>query len=336
MRTAKYLLFAGLVLVVLLVLKSDPMKIVEAVRHADPLFLAAGMLFTILSQLVRATKLRTLLNSLADNSISFRAFLPVYLLNSMLSNFTPAKSGDFFGGIFFRKFFKTSLGGSVSFILLDRIVELLVICLGILASACYFFIQLQESMAIVKALLAVAVFFVIVAIFLIFTALSSGSTGTVLRYFENRWGSGSAGARISALKTELELFHRGFKELRSPRLYGYLLSMTCAAWFCDICTLYLYLNSVLHLDFIYTMMSFWVSVSIGIITFIPLGLGGNEISLYCLLKQQGQPESLAVAGILIARFIALFIMVLAGVCSYLILNRRIAANDSSKIEEEPH
>ena len=133
------LLFLGILIFFIVVFFSNPQRIFEEVKNVNKLYLIIGLIFYCCSLLVRCSKWNILLRFVSSRKEMMFKFLPYYLFTNMLSNFTPAKSGDIFGPIIIKDIFKSHYGTGLSVIVLDRVVELLFLVFGVFWSGVYIF-----------------------------------------------------------------------------------------------------------------------------------------------------------------------------------------------------
>ena len=61
-----------------------------------------------------------------ENRINYRQFIPFFLVNSLMGNITPFKSGEAVTPLLFKKYLKIPVGQGFSIVILDRFFELMI------------------------------------------------------------------------------------------------------------------------------------------------------------------------------------------------------------------
>ncbi len=132
------LLIIGLLIIAIVLFSIDLSALVEALLKTDLALFGIGTLLGFLSVIVRSVKWHLMLRK-QSHSFAFARIARLYFIGIGLGTFTPGKLGDFSKALFINKKVH-SLSESFSSVLLDRIVDFLVlVMLGILSAAFFFY-----------------------------------------------------------------------------------------------------------------------------------------------------------------------------------------------------
>lgn len=316
------LLIVGIFIISLLIIYTDPEQILTALVHSKPKYILIGLAIYSISFCIRALKWNRLLNSVTNKRVTLWTFLPIYLFNGMISNFTPAKSGDAIGPILFNKYFGSAIGSGFSVIFIDRFIESIFLGVGMFIFSVYYYYTFSNvpsfSNIVMKGLLFLFILFCVV--FVVF--FLRGRIYQILDWCEKKASFSVLKKLLNFLDVEATRFYNGIHKVRMSRVgILTLINLTSIAWLCDVSMVYMMLSSVFKVNLLHVAAAFFMATGLSIISFIPLGLGAGEITLYYFLSLDGYEPSLLTAGILVTRIIPLFLIIFYGVVSYFMLKK---------------
>ena len=139
-RVVKLLLFlVGFSILIALIYRVGFPEIIRVISGAKPHLIFLGILVYLLVILTRSLKW-FLLTRIIENKINYRQFVPFYLVNSLMGNLTPFKSGEAVTPFLFKKYLKIPVGQGFSIVILDRFFELMIFII-ILVSAIFYILN---------------------------------------------------------------------------------------------------------------------------------------------------------------------------------------------------
>lgn len=315
------LLIIGLCLAVFLIKNTGPSTIMNALTQSEVALIFIGLLIFIFSILIRAMKWNILVNITSSRKIPFMQLVPVCLFNNMISYFTPARSGDVMAPMLLRRRLDTFVGSGFSVVIIDRLIEAACLFMGMFAAGIYFFYATQSRDSLFNffmyaLMLCLTVFAAAAVVF-----MSKKACNAVLIWAEGKKLPDFFGRFFAFIRREGNFFFAGAKKIGFQDIFFKLFPLTILAWSCDMFAVFCFFSSVMAIDFIHLTMTLFLSSGIAIASFIPGGFGSGELSQYYLLKNMGYPSSSLMAGILVARFIPLALILVSGFISFFIIKK---------------
>ncbi|MCX6767200.1 MAG: lysylphosphatidylglycerol synthase transmembrane domain-containing protein [Candidatus Micrarchaeota archaeon] len=284
-RRAKLLAaIASLVLLVLLFSQINLGELASALSKADARLLVAAVAVETISLGLRTKRWKILLDE--KTRIRFATLFPIQCAGLSLSNFSPGKMADPVKVLFLKP-----MGVKYSFSLLtvvwERIFDLFVLFSAALLIA-----------SIVSTELAYAAFAAAVLLAAAGVTLHK-KLAAVLAFF----------SRFRMLAFLKKARAHKFRK----RTLAAALAATFVIWALDFSAMWLAFKAVgIGLDYLLLAGASSAAVIIGVITFLPGGLGSTDVSLLFLLSLSGYPQPQLLAGIVLARAATLGYSSLAG------------------------
>ncbi len=126
-RAVRLILFSfGLLLLFFLIYQVGFYEIIKTIVRAKLKIAFLGVCFYIVLIFTRSLKWFILVRIL-KNEIKYKELLPLYLINSLMGNVTPFKSGETVTPFLFKKYLKIPVGQGFSVVVLDRFFEMIVL-----------------------------------------------------------------------------------------------------------------------------------------------------------------------------------------------------------------
>jgi len=320
------LLLCGLGILFALVLLVGPGKILAASKDVDPIYISIGALVFLGSIVMRALRWYLMLRYMKGDT-SFTRFFPLYFLNFMISNATPARSGEALAPFLLKKHIGSSTGEGFSIVLVDRIVELIFIVFITICGFvyCLFFADLPAGFG--RAFyVALAVLLGLLGLLLLL-ALSK----KVASFALNLLGKLFSEEKLTKLRNTLDSFYDGLDALRNQRVLYTLLLFAALSWMFVAVSYFLRARAILDAPFLHITSSWVISIGVGTASFIPSNLGAGQASFALLISKIFEFNlAQATAAALIAKVVALGVTYVAGIGSLLWIRRRGYSNTEGK------
>ncbi len=310
------LLLAGIGILALLVILAGPSKIVDAAKDVHIGYMLAGVFLFLFALVVRAARWYILLKYLKTN-ITFTRFLPLYFLNFMISNATPARSGEALAPFLLKRHIGSSTGEGFSVVLVDRIVDLICVVFITVCGFSYYVTFANLPHAVNKAFyIAIAILVAFLSLILIFV-LSKRIALSVLSVLAKFFST----PRIQSLRNGLDSFYRGLDTLKKLHIQRLLLLLATFSWMLVATSFFLRIRAILNAPFSHIIASWAISIGIGTASFIPSSLGSGQASFAYLISLLQFDIADAVAAALLSKFAALGIIYISGLSSLLWIRR---------------
>ncbi|MBM3240338.1 flippase-like domain-containing protein [Candidatus Poribacteria bacterium] len=306
---------SGLCILALMVVWAGPSKIWDASKKADLILTTSGTLVFASHLFVRSLRWHVMLKTVR-NEIKLREFIPVYLLNFMVSNITPGRSGEVLAPLLMKRHVGSSTGMGFSVVLVDRILDtLFIVGTGILGFIYYIlFTSLPTSINIIFYT-AIAVLMAMVGAMVMVAIWQKGTlvflTACTNLFFRKRQ---------KQLLEGLGTFYDGLKTVKKvmPILVVYVI----LSWLLFAISYFLRVRAILSFPF-WPIMSCWIiSMCIGMASFIPGGLGSSQASFAYLISVAGGDFAQATAAAILAKFVAMIVIFMFGLGSLFWIRRR--------------
>jgi uncharacterized protein (TIRG00374 family) len=309
------LFILGIIFLFLLVRKAGIKEILRAVEGARIELIILGLVFYLALVLIRAFKWFFIAKKFKPD-LKYKKFLPFYLINYILGNISPLKSGETITPFIFKKYLNIPFGQGLSVVFLDRLLELIIFSLFFLSAVIYIIMSgILNHASFISIIIASAVLiFLISAVIAIIKRQSYAFK--IISYLK----------RISVtkktalfLEKELDVFYSSLKLLEKS--YKKLILLTIFSWCLELLSFYFVFSSVIALPFFKVASSQIMSIAAAFVTFIPAGIGIGEIGTIYILKLFGFSVALTTAGVLLARVILTGTLALLGIIGILFIKR---------------
>lgn len=307
-----YLIFFAILSYVVFLFYADSGRIFETLRKISIGYVIIVLMLTVMAHYMLFLRWNFLLKSLKIN-IPFKNNIKIYL-SSWAMFFTPAKTGELIKCFFLKKMHNVPYKVSTPIIFIEQLSDLVIIVLF-----SFWGIYLFKIMPFKQAIKIFLLLFLIIIVF--FLTLSS-------KRMVNRIILVSK--KIPLLKKYSQEFKRAYltaSTLTKPKVLFSSLLFSFGFWFLFSLILYTLLKSFnTPLILMITTPIFALSTLIGVLSFIPSGVGIMEASTFALLTSQGIDKSIAAICLVIMRIFTLWIGVLFGLLCLWSLNRGLQKN----------
>jgi len=321
-KVIKLILFSfGLLFLFGLIYRVGFYGIIEIITKAKLSFLFLGVLVYLILIFTRSLKWFLLVRIIGDGT-KYRQFLPLYLVNSLMGNITPFKSGETITPFLFKKYLKIPVGQGFSIVILDRLFELIIFIIILVLAVFYTLnrgIQNSLILSIFQGILVAL--FLLLAILIILVA-SKRITLKIIKLF-NFFRRYSLGKKILEFaEKELDAFYGILPLFKDKGIYKFMIPLTLLGWFFEILASYLVFSSVLPILFIDIATAQIIVMAATFVTFIPGGVGIAEIGVVYILGLFGYSLALAASGVLLVRLFLTSTLLISGLIGFLLVRER--------------
>lgn len=303
-KKIKALLFlVGLSLLSILIYRAGFHEIVKIISGTKWHLALSGFLVYLILIFTRSFKW-FLLTRVLKNEINYQQFVPFYLVNSLMGNLTPFKSGEAVTPILFNKYLKIPVGQGFSVIVLDRFFELMTFVVILILAVFYILNQeIQNSLILPVFRSALAAVFLLLVVLI--TVLISPKI--VLKIVKSL-------KVFKFIEKELDNFYNALSLFRNKKVYQFIIPLTLMGWFLEMSAYYLTFSSVFSVlpSFITVAAAQMVAAAVTFVTFIPGGMGAAEVSAVYILDLLNYPLALVTGGALLMRLILTGTLLAAG------------------------
>ncbi len=299
--------FFSILILVLLVLYANPSRFFDLISKSNYVFLLIAFCISTISVLLRVLKWRILL----DN-ISFSKVLPVQLVGITLSNFTPGKIAEPFKAVILKLREGRPVSSVLPSVIWERILDIIVLVILAILGA-YSFLMLDSRFFLISA-----------AVIFVFLALLAVALLVLYKRNFGRWVF-RALKRLPMINRISENFIQTFQEsnVKKSRIF-YSFIITAIVWVLEgFIMYYAFLSIGITLSPIMLASIFALATLIGVASALPGGIGSTDVVMTIFLSYFGVETSLAVAGVLLARFLAIWYVNLLGGISLIYLMKKL-------------
>ena len=320
------LLLCGVGILLALVWRAGPSEILTDAKDADPIYISIGALVFFGSIVTRALRWYLMLRFMQGDT-SFTRFLPLYLLNFMISNATPARCGEALAPFLLKRYIGSSTGEGFSIVLVDRIVELILIVFIAICGFAYCLL-----FADLPAKLSGGFYGAVVALLGLLGLLSILALSKRVALFAlNLSGKFLPEGILIKLKTTLDSFYDGLETLKNQRIMCALLLFAVLSWGFVAFSYFLRAKAILEAPFLPITSSWGISIGVGTASFIPGNLGAGQAIFAIFISEIFQFDfAQATAAALVAKVVALGVTYISGLGSLWWIRRRGYANVEGK------
>lgn len=300
-----FLITLSFIILAAIIIYSNPAKLLLIVSTSDLKMNFFALVLSSAAILIRCCKWAVLLPG-----AKFSDVVPVQLLGVTISNFSPGKAAEPAKAILLKMKTGISVSESLKSIIWERILDVLILLL--LAFSALQILAVSGRF-LVLSLLSIAIFLILVVVlFLILRRKYLASK--ILHFFRKV-------PFVDRIDDNfLENFYKQ-KIVNRKLLVSFLL--TFAAWMLDGFVFYFAFRAVgITVDPLLFAGLIALATLVGIISFLPGGIGSMEISLLFILNSQGVTGPLAVSGVLLARLLSIWYVAFLGLLSFVYLGRR--------------
>lgn len=289
------LLIAGFILLAGLIFYSGILDNLEIFRELNIVLLVLAILLTVLNVLVKIYRWKYLMKAYGID-IPFSEAGKTVMGSFFVSGLTPAKIGDVIKAYIMKRRYSLAFMDGVTGILYERVFELLLL---FFVSLGVFYVGLSAKNYIVIQLTSFVVIFLIIAyIFSDKLMVWAQKVLSKTKVFKN-YGDNLRLRKIS------------------PSQAFYTFTLTGLALCLEFIRLWIVaLAFGFQMNIIHLSIFFSLSVLIGLLSQIPLGIGIVEGSLAVFLSESGLPSYYAFGIVLVDRFISMYFVMALGLVYY--------------------
>lgn len=309
----RILLLLGLFVIFALVYHIGPSAVFSKAKTANGGYLIIGGCLFLASMIVRAVKWYLGLKELGADC-SFSEVFWVYLFSGMVCYFTPWKTGDIVAPFVFKKHFNHSVGGGLSVILIDRIVEFIILTFFILVSAIALSLRLQDVFPVVSGIIKTVIALLAgVLVLMIIIISSQAKTKKALNYCYGFFRFLKIKEMIDKANRGLDNFYMSINQLKNKSFLMKIFFFSCLAITFDSFFFYFVINSTISISLAESLMVQFITIGFSLASFMPTGMGALELSGVYLFSLLYYPRLPTTTGILFMRVISMGLSVLGGV-----------------------
>lgn len=312
------LLGIGVVLFYLFISRVGFKKIAQTLSGANLFFCLLGVFIYLGVIAIRARKW-LVWSRILKRDASYKEILPFYLINSLMGNITPLKSGEAVTPFFLKKFLKTSVGRGFSLVLLDRFSELFVFVLFLIWAICYLILRGLPG-SFMSALL-ISIFAVLFLLLVLLSVVVFLKTLT-LKIIQRIALVGFFKKPFEILGKEILNLYEGIDLAKKEKIFIKIILLTVLGWFLEFGAYYAVFLSVVRLHFFDVISAQIVSSAASLVAFVPAGIGVGDISSASLLNWMGYPLIQTMGAILLVRVFLTGTLLFVGAIGFYLVKRK--------------
>lgn len=319
-KLIKLVLFlVGLWLLIGLLNRVGLEEIAKTISGAKIHLLIFGLLVYLLLILIRALKWFLLIRSAGNINIKYGEFLPFYLVNSLMGNITPLRSGETITPFLLKKYLKIPAGQGFSIVALDRFFELTIFS-AILLATIYYLINAGINSGLVLSIfkwIPVGFFFLMASFLAIIFAKK-----IVLKIIGKMKSNLLIGKASGSLEKELQIFYSSLIVLKNIKIYKFMLPLTLISWILELLAFYLIFSSVLPAFLLHIAAAQVISMAAALLSFIPGGIGLAETGVVYIMNLFNYPVILSASGVMLVRLVLTGTLMATGIIGIISLKRK--------------
>jgi len=304
------LLAVGLLIIALLIHRMGPDRFLVIIREAEKGYWLGGVAVYLISLVLRGTKWYVL--SRCYLPCRYRVVLPVYLVNAILGNITPFKSGEAAGPVLLRRYCGLEIGKGFALLLADRIFELIFLLFFLVISFGYLYLTVLMPPVAAKGILVTLAFLIIFILIFIFVLVYAPFGHCLVRWFRVHVSWRWLQQRIHHIEREMETFYQARKNLSRGGIFLFMTAATFLCWMAQFIALWLVVLSLHPVSFFPSLASQGIAFPVSILSFIPGGMGITAASYQYTMSLYGYPYDVIVGAALTSRFLFLLLIFGAG------------------------
>lgn len=298
-----FLFLVGLSLLSALIYRAGFREIIKIIAGARWYSAFFGVLVYLILIFTRSIKWY-LLARFFKNEIKYKKFLPFYLVNSLMGNLTPFKSGEAVTPILFNKYLKIPVGQGFSIIILDRFFELIIFTAILVLAVFYILNQGIQNSLILPVFRGTLIMVFLLLVILITVLIAPKIILKIIRSLRI----------FKFIEKELDNFYNALSLFKNKKVYQFVIPLTLMGWFLEISAYYLTFGSVFSVSppFIKVAAAQMVAAAVTFVAFIPGGMGAAEVSAVYILGLLNYPLAPVTGGVLLMRLILTGTLLITG------------------------
>ena len=300
----------SILILVVLIVYSNPEKFFRLIAGSNFVFIGIAFVISNINLLIRVLKWYVLL----DN-VSFFSLAPVQFFGMTASNLSPGKIAEPLKSVVLKAYRGIPVSLSLPSVVWERTLEVVVLLI-LSAAGMLFFLKITDKIFWISAASFLVFGFLIVFVLLFLY-------NTAFRHFMFR-----IFRKFPVMNRITKHFISNFERSKiKKRRMVYSFTASLAAWLIDGLVIYFSLLAVgVQINPLALTCIFAVSTIIGIITFLPGGLGSTDAVMIFFLTTLNIDYTVAVAGVLISRFLSIWYTNLLGGASLIYLVKKTGLN----------
>lgn len=303
------LLLISLAVLVWVIQFSNPAEVWARVRGIPKYYLVLFAMPTLISGSLRVFRWRDLVGPV--KRLSWREAMPYQIAGLAMSNMTPARVGEAGKVLLLKKYLGLRVSATIHSVIWERLFDMIVLLaismpfLGLLLG------QLEPRLMFLGIMGSVVVLLVCL---LVFVAMRYRKVGMWLLQFVKYIPI----ANKHVTEEFMDSFYGNAKF--SKRVFAKSAILTAMIWAFDAFSFVLIFSLLgIEAPIIYIVGGLFLSVLIGLVSFLPGGIGSSEFAYIVILMLFGLEKGTAAAGVLVGRAFTLGITLVWGMLALLYL-----------------
>ncbi|MBP2134355.1 uncharacterized protein (TIRG00374 family) [Methanomicrobium sp. W14] len=287
------LLLIGLLILIYFIYSSGVLEDLSVFSQMNLYLYLFAILLSLVSVAVKIYRWKYL-SHLFGTEMSWRMSSIVTLSGLFFCNITPGKVGDLYKAYFMKKKYSLGYANGVSMIFYERFFELFIL---IAIAFCSIFVLRVENTTILMITLFIVFLLLLLFIFWKIDYFINISKKYLVKVpFVNLDLNGDINIRKIGVTKSVSVF-----------------LITSVSLFAEFCRLWIVaLAFGVNLNFITLSVSFCLSIIIGLLSQIPLGIGFMEGSLSLMIGEMGVVSTTAIAIVMADRVISMYLVLVIG------------------------
>ena len=304
------LFLIGLSLLFALIYRVGFSEIIKIISGANIYIALSGIFVYLILIFIRSLKW-FLLTRIIKDTISYRQFFPLYLVNSLMGNLTPFKSGETITPVLFKKYLKIPVGQGFSIVILDRFFELVIFTIILVLSIFYMLSQGIQNLVVLSIFQGVLIAIFLLLVVMVTIIISRRATFKIVRFFKI----------LRFIEKELDGFYNALSLFKNKRVYRRVIPLTILGWFLEVFACYLIFSSIFSLPFINVIVAEVIAAAATFVTFIPGGVGVGDVGMVYILSLLNHPVALATSGAILARLFLSTTLIITGLIGSVLIKQ---------------
>jgi hypothetical protein len=255
----------GIVFFLAFILILNPQKIFETIILTNLKIFALALVLDFIVLLVLTIKFKAILSRVYGKGLSFSNAFKSHMVSNMFGLVSPAKSGEVVKAYILKKRFGIDYSKGLVTVIIERVSDLIGICFLIILIGSFI---ISES--VVGGFIFSTIILLLVIVFMVLSLTSNKLIHILLRFpfLSNKLERG-----------KIEGFQKDLKENLKPTKFASLMLIGIVAQLFSALRIYvIFISLGKSVAFFESLLIFFVTLVIGILTLIPGGLGSMEIS----------------------------------------------------------
>ncbi len=255
----------GIAFFLAFILILNPQKIFETIMLTNLKIFALALVLDFIVLLVLTIKFKAVLSRVYGKELSFSNAFRSHMVSNMFGLVSPAKSGEVVKAYILKKRFEIDYSKGLVTVIIERVSDLIGICFLIILIG-----SLIISESVVGGFIFSTIILLLVIVFMVLSLTSNKLIHILLRFpfLSNKLERG-----------KIEDFQKDLKENLKPTKFASPLLIGILAQLFSALRIYIIFISLgKNVAFFESLLIFFVTLVIGILTLIPGGLGSMEIS----------------------------------------------------------